>query len=90
MSEDGQTAAELVIHELEGLTLRGAGLDVYPDEPHVPARLLALKCVTLTPHIGTNTHEARRSMAEACAARIIDVLEGRTPPNIVNRNLVKR
>ena len=89
-SRGGTVDYDALYDALERGKLRGAGLDVYPDEPHVPARLLALKCVTLTPHIGTNTHEARRSMAEACAARIIDVLEGRTPPNIVNRNLVKR
>ena len=41
----------------------------------------------LTPHIGTNTHEARRGMAAAAAERILAVRDGKTPENIVNRNL---
>ncbi|MBQ8953268.1 MAG: D-glycerate dehydrogenase, partial [Clostridia bacterium] len=75
---------------LEAGCLGGAGLDVFPEEPHVPARLLALRQVTLTPHVGTNTHEARQGMAEACAQRIIDALEGRATQNIVNRNLRRK
>ena len=86
-SRGGTMDYDALCDALEAGHLRGAGLDVFPDEPHVPARLLALRQVTLTPHVGTNTHEARKGMAEACAQRIIDVLEGRTPPNIVNRNL---
>ena len=74
---------------LEEGKLRGAGLDVFPDEPHVPERLLRLDNVTLTPHVGTNTYEARDAMAAACAERIIDVLDGRRPPNMVNRALAK-
>ena len=89
-SRGGTVDYDALCDALEQGKLRGAGLDVYPDEPHVPSRLLPMKNVTLTPHIGTNTHEARKGMAEACAARIIDALEGRTPPNMVNRNLRKR
>ena len=89
-SRGGTVDYDALCDALEAGRLRGAGLDVFPDEPHVPERLLALRCVTLTPHVGTNTHEARRGMAEACAARIIDALEGRTPPNIVNRRLLAK
>lgn len=70
--------------------IAGAGLDVYPDEPQIPEALKALENVVLTPHIGTNTHEARKAMAEAAAERIFCVLDGRTPPNIVNRHLVQK
>ena len=64
--------------------LKGAGLDVYPDEPHIPQELLALENVVCTPHIGTNTEQTRREMAEACSRQILDVLAGRRPENIVN------
>ena len=89
-SRGGTIDYDALIAALETGRLAGAGLDVFPDEPHVPARLLALRTTVLTPHVGTNTHEARRAMAEACAERIIDVLEGRTPKNIVNRSLKKK
>lgn len=64
--------------------LAGAGLDVYPQEPAIPPRLLALSQVVLTPHIGTNTAETRFAMAEACAKQILDALAGRRPEHIVN------
>ena len=89
-SRGGTIDYDALIDALENGRLCGAGLDVFPDEPHVPARLLALRSVVLTPHVGTNTHEARKAMAEAASERIIDVLEGRTPKNIVNRHLKPR
>jgi lactate dehydrogenase-like 2-hydroxyacid dehydrogenase len=64
--------------------LAGAGLDVFPDEPHVPAGLLDLPNVVMMPHYGTNTYEARTAMVEACAQRILDALDGKRPPNVVN------
>ena len=65
-------------------TLAGAGLDVYPDEPHIPRALLARNNVICTPHIGANTVETRRDMAAACARQILDALCGKRPENIVN------
>ena len=65
-------------------TLLGAGLDVYPDEPHIPAALLARDNVVCTPHIGANTEQTRRDMAAACAQQILDALSGKRPENIVN------
>jgi len=64
--------------------LAAAGLDVFPDEPQVPECVLALKQIVLTPHIGTNTEEARYAMAEACSLQILDALAGRRPKNVVN------
>ena len=64
--------------------LFAAGLDVFPREPHIPAELLALDKVIVTPHIGTNTKEARNAMARDACIRILDALAGRRPPNVVN------
>jgi lactate dehydrogenase-like 2-hydroxyacid dehydrogenase len=44
--------------------LRGAGLDVFADEPRVPADLLKLDNVVLLPHIGSATHATRRAMGQ--------------------------
>ena len=44
--------------------IAGAALDVYADEPRVPAALIAMPNVVLTPHIASATQEGRRRMAE--------------------------
>lgn len=75
---------EALADALAGGKLFGAGLDVYPEEPHVPARLLALPNVVTTPHIGSNTVEDRREMARALSANILTVLAGGRVENTVN------
>lgn len=44
--------------------IAGAGLDVFENEPEVPAALRALDNVVLTPHTASATHETRRAMAD--------------------------
>lgn len=73
-----------LVDALRSGRLRGAGLDVYPDEPHIPPELLTFDNVVCTPHTGTNTAQTRREMAEACSRQILDALAGRRPENIVN------
>ena len=73
-----------LLNALKSGHVAGAGLDVYPDEPHIPAELLALDNVVCTPHIGSNTASTRQDMLEACAAQILDALAGKRPANIVN------
>lgn len=80
----GVVDMEALIEALSTGRLMGAGLDVYPDEPHVDGRLLKLPNVVLTPHIGANTVETRVKMAQACQARILDAMAGRRPANVVN------
>lgn len=48
---------------LVGGGLAGAGLDVFADEPNVPAELLGLDNVVLLPHVGSATAQTRRAMA---------------------------
>ena len=64
--------------------LAGVGLDVYPEEPRIPAELLAMDNVVCTPHVGANTAQTRADMAAANARQILDVLAGKRPENIVN------
>jgi glyoxylate reductase len=63
--------------------LGAVGLDVYEDEPRVPAEILEAPHAVLAPHIGSATIKARDAMARMVADNVIAVLEGREPPNRV-------
>ncbi|WP_447594885.1 2-hydroxyacid dehydrogenase [Aquipseudomonas campi] len=53
-----------LVAALQNGTLGGAGLDVFEDEPRVPAALLTLDNVVLLPHIASGTEETRLQMEE--------------------------
>lgn len=69
---------------LESGHLFAAGLDVYPQEPQIPQRLLRLPQCVLTPHIGANTADTREAMLRANCQQILDALAGKRPAHIVN------
>lgn len=54
---------DALVELVAGGGLAGAGLDVYVDEPNVPAELFNLDNVVLFPHIGSATARTRRAMA---------------------------
>ena len=68
---------------LESGHLAGAGLDVYPEEPHVPEALLRLKNVALLPHLGSATAQAREAMGMRALANIEAFAKGESLPDIV-------
>ncbi len=51
-------------------TINGAGLDVFADEPRIPAPLLAMDNVVLLPHVGSATRETRQAMGDLCRANL--------------------
>lgn len=53
---------ELVSALMEG-RLGGAGLDVFEREPEVPEELFGLENVVVVPHIGSDTWETSKAMA---------------------------
>ncbi len=53
-----------LIHALAHKTIAGAALDVFIDEPHVPAALMRMDNVVLAPHMGTSTREVREGRNE--------------------------
>ena len=69
---------DALLRELVGGRLR-AGLDVFWDEPHVPAGLLDLPNVVLTPHIGSATEAARFGMTRLVVDNVRAVLAGGEP-----------
>lgn len=54
---------ELVSALLEG-RIGGAGLDVFESKPEVPEELFGLKNVVLLPHVGSDTEETSKAMAD--------------------------
>lgn len=65
--------------------LRGAGLDVWRQEPpDRDAPLLGLANVVATFHTAGVTHEARRNVARSSATQLIAMLRGVRPPQLVN------
>ncbi len=59
-----------MVAALQAGTIKGAGLDVFADEPHIPAPLLAMDNVVLLPHVGSATHETRKGMGDLCKANL--------------------
>jgi lactate dehydrogenase-like 2-hydroxyacid dehydrogenase len=53
-----------LIAALRNGTIRAAGLDVFANEPHVPAELLALPNAVLLPHVGSASVHTRRAMGQ--------------------------
>lgn len=64
--------------------IAGAGLDVFADEPTIPAAFQQLDNVVLTPHAGTGTHEARAAIATEAADNLIAYLLNGQAANQVN------
>ena len=60
-----------LVQALADRRIAGAGLDVFADEPRVPAALMALDNVVLLPHIASATRETRQAMAD----RVFDNLQ---------------
>ena len=63
--------------------IAGAGLDVFEQEPEVPLALKEMQNVTLLPHIGTSTLEARLDMGVMAVANLIALAAGHDLPNQV-------
>ena len=68
-----------LVDALRDGTIAGAGLDVYEHEPIVHPGLLEIENVTLLPHLGSSTIEARAAMAILAARNVVAVLSGEAP-----------
>ncbi|GIQ73901.1 hydroxyacid dehydrogenase [Bradyrhizobium sp. RD5-C2] len=86
------TTARGFIHDEKALEealrekrIAGAGLDVWSKEPPPPDHpLLQFDNVLASPHTAGVTREARINMGRIAAEQILDALDGKRPPRIIN------
>lgn len=68
---------DALVAALVGGQLAGAALDVFRNEPDVPAALLPLENVILEPHIASTTAETRREVGRLMVQNLKDHFGGR-------------
>ena len=71
---------QALITALQEKRIAGAGLDVFWDEPHVPAALAAMENVVLAPHIGSSTQEVRVERGRKMLANLEAHFAGQAVP----------
>ncbi len=79
-----------LIAALNAGTIGGAGLDVFYDEPNVPAGLLSAPNTVLVPHIGSASIPTRNAMADLVAENLISWFEQGKPVTPVAETPVKQ
>jgi D-3-phosphoglycerate dehydrogenase len=86
------TTARGGIHDEQALAavlrdkrIAGAGLDVWdPEPPPHDHPLLQFDNVIASPHTAGTTREARRNIGAMAAQQLLEILEGRRPPRLLN------
>ena len=70
---------------LEKKQIAGAGLDVWEDEPPPSEHpLMRFDNVLVSPHTAGGTVEARENMSRFAAEQVLEILDGKKPPRLVN------
>lgn len=79
-----------LVRALKKKQIAGVGLDVFENEPNLPAALKTMKNVVLTPHLGSAVMEVRDLMANYVVDNIQALLDGCAPPNCVNPEVLAK
>jgi len=65
--------------------IAGAGLDVWEDEPPPHDHpLMKFDNVLVSPHTAGATEESRENMSRIAAEQVLDILDGKRPPRLIN------
>lgn len=76
---------DALLDALRGKRIAGAGLDVWSKEPPPPEHpLLQFDNVLASPHTAGVTREARMNMGKIAAEQMLDALDGKRAPRIIN------
>jgi D-3-phosphoglycerate dehydrogenase / 2-oxoglutarate reductase len=74
-----------LVEALRNRQIAGAGLDVWSKEPPPPDHpLLQFDNVIASPHTAGVTREARMNMGRIAAEQMLEALDGKRPPRIIN------
>jgi D-3-phosphoglycerate dehydrogenase / 2-oxoglutarate reductase len=74
-----------LLEALRNKQIAGAGLDVWSKEPPAADHpLLQFDNVLASPHTAGVTKEARTNMGKIAAEQMLDTLDGKRPPRIIN------
>jgi D-3-phosphoglycerate dehydrogenase / 2-oxoglutarate reductase len=74
-----------LVEALRDKRIAGAGLDVWSKEPPPPEHpLLQFDNVLASPHTAGVTKEARENMGRIAAEQVLQALDGKRPPRIIN------
>ena len=74
-----------LLQALHDKRIAGAGLDVWAKEPPLPDHpLLQFDNVLASPHTAGVTREARTNMGRIAAEQMLDALDGKRPPRLIN------
>jgi glyoxylate reductase len=78
-----------LIKALQTRKIRGAGIDVWdPEPPQVNNPLLSMDNVVALPHIASASIETRSLMIQMAIDNLKCILQGKIPPNLVNKEVV--
>jgi hydroxypyruvate reductase len=72
-----------LVAALQAGSIKGAGLDVFADEPSIPPPLYAMDNVVLLPHVGSATRETRQAMGDLCKANLDAWFAGKPLPTLI-------
>ena len=76
---------------LESNQIGGAGLDVFePEPPNLADPLYSHPRLIATPHIAFISDESLINLRERTAKQVVDVLQNRTPENVINPQVLQK
>lgn len=78
-----------LIKALQDKAILSAGLDVFEDEPRVPADLIAMDHVVLLPHVGSASVHTREQMGQLLVDNLVSWFEGKGPKTPVPETPVR-
>lgn len=82
---------DALIDSLNNKKIFGAGMDVFEEEPlSLDYPLLNMNNVILTPHLAWYTKEAFERVGEDTFQGILDIINGRIPKHLKNKEVLKK